>query len=182
MELHQKLVSIQANLKAPKKQLNSFGQYHYRSAEDILEALKPLLNEYSLALTLSDEMIEVGGRVYVKATCRLMANLVPFISDDGTTNEKAQEIEVSACAREPSERKGMDDSQMTGATSSYARKYALNGMFAIDDNKDGDFQPVWWNEAIAYLNGGGQIDKIEKKYPELTEGLKTRLMDAAVKK
>jgi hypothetical protein len=122
------LQKIQQELKAPKNQFNSFGKYNYRSCEDILEGVKPLLKEHDCQLTLSDEMIEVGGRVYVKATATFTAL---------TGGEK---VIVSACAREPVDRKGMDDSQITGATSSYARKYALNGLFCIDDTKDADTQ------------------------------------------
>lgn len=164
MNLHTKIQTIQSELKAPKKQTNSFGGFNYRSAEDILEALKPHLMNNQLIQTISDKMIIVGDRVYVEATCTVT---------DGTDT-----ISVTANAREPKEQKGMGDSQMTGSASSYARKYAMNGMWLIDDNKDGDFQPVWWNEAVAYLKANGKIEAIEKKY-ELTEELKVRLMDAA---
>ena len=122
--LHQKLVSIQSELKAPKGQLNKFGGYKYRSCEDILEALKPLLKQYALQLTITDDVVEVGGRIYVRATA--------FLSDGQSA------IETSAFAREAAEKKGMDDAQITGAASSYARKYALNGLFCIDDTKDAD--------------------------------------------
>lgn len=121
-----KLADIQARLKAPKGQYNSFGGYKYRSAEDILEAVKPLLKEVDAALTLSDEMVAVGNRIYVAATAR-------FFSTDGSP-----EISVKAYAREEETKKGMDGAQITGAASSYARKYALNGLFAIDDTKDAD--------------------------------------------
>ena len=124
MKLHEKLLSIQTKLKAPKGQYNSFGKYSYRSAEDILEAVKPLNAEQGLLLTITDEIKEVGGRIYVVATATV---------SDGT-----DELKVSAFAREPENKKGMDESQITGATSSYARKYALNGLYAIDDNKDAD--------------------------------------------
>lgn len=124
MKLHEKLLAIQTKLKAPKGQYNSFGKYSYRSAEDILEAVKPLNAEQGLLLTITDEIKEVGGRIYVVATATV---------SDGT-----DELKVSAFAREPESKKGMDDSQITGATSSYARKYALNGLYAIDDNKDAD--------------------------------------------
>lgn len=117
-----KLSEIQKNLKAPKNQRNNFGGYNYRSCEDILEAVKPLLN--GLILTISDDIVEVGGRVYVKATAKI---------SDGENI-----IENTAFAREAEARKGMDDSQVTGATSSYARKYALNGLLCIDDTKDAD--------------------------------------------
>jgi len=123
-ELIKKLYQIQGELKAPKNQRNNFGGYNYRSCEDILEAVKPLLGKHELALTISDEIIEVGGRVYVKATAS--------ITDGEHT------INNSAYAREAESKKEMDDSQITGATSSYARKYALNGLLCIDDTKDAD--------------------------------------------
>jgi hypothetical protein len=119
-----KLNLIQSELKAPKNQRNTFGNYNYRSAEDILEAVKPLLLKHECSMTISDTMIEVGGRIYVKAT-------VDF--QDG---EKS--VSVSAFAREEETKKGMDAAQITGSASSYARKYALNGMFLIDDTKDPD--------------------------------------------
>ena len=118
----QKLSEIQKNLKAFKTQYNSFGKYHYRSCEDILEAVKPLLN--GLILYISDDVIQVGNRVYIRATVTL------------TDGEKS--ITNTAWAREEEDKKGMDGSQITGAASSYARKYALNGLFLIDDNKDSD--------------------------------------------
>lgn len=124
MKLHEKLLAIQTKLKAPKGQYNSFGKYSYRSAEDILEAVKPLNAEQGVLLTITDEIKEIGGRVYVVATVTV---------SDGT-----DELKVSAFAREPETKKKMDESQITGATSSYARKYALNGLYAIDDNKDAD--------------------------------------------
>ena len=120
------LMHIQQELKAPKGQVNSFGGYKYRSAEDILEAVKPLLQETGLILLLSDDIIEVVGRVYVKATAILI---------DIATGES---IENHALAREAQAKKGADEAQITGAASSYARKYALNGLFAIDDTKDVD--------------------------------------------
>jgi hypothetical protein len=120
------LLAVQRDLKAPKGQFNSFGKYKYRSCEDIVEAVKPLLNENGLILTMSDEVIEVGGRVYIKAT----ATVTDIINGD--------KIEVTSMAREPEEKKGADTSQITGMASSYARKYSLNGLFAIDDTKDAD--------------------------------------------
>lgn len=117
------LIKIQQKLKAPKNQKNSFGGYNYRSAEDILEAVKPLLAEVGAVLTVSDELVFVGNRYYIKATARYICE---------------ETIEVSAYAREPETKKGMDDSQITGTASSYARKYALNGLFLIDDTKDAD--------------------------------------------
>lgn len=120
-----KLVNVQSDLKAPKSQYNSFGKYKYRSCEDILEAVKPHLKKNGLALVVKDEIVEIAGRVYVKATAKVI-------------DENGAEISTTAYAREPQEKKGMDDSQVTGSSSSYARKYALNGLFAIDDNKDAD--------------------------------------------
>lgn len=116
---------IQARLKAPKSQFNSFGKYYYRSCEDIVEAVKPILAEFGYYLNMCDDIVECGGRVYVKATASVM---------DGSTIIQSS----SALAREPETKKGMDDSQITGTASSYARKYALNGLFAIDDTKDAD--------------------------------------------
>ena len=118
------LNEIQTSLVAPKSQYNSFGKYSYRSCEGILEALKPLLKLHKATLIITDEIQDVGGRVYVKATATLTA--------------KDQSWQATAFAREPEERKGMDESQVTGAASSYARKYALNGLFAIDDTRDAD--------------------------------------------
>lgn len=124
--IRQKLQGIQSSLKAPKGQTNKFGGYRYRSAEDILEALKPLLGEWGCSLVIQDDMVEVGSRIYVKAT----ANLID--------NETESVLSTSAFAREAEAKKGMDDAQITGSASSYARKYALNGLFAIDDTKDPD--------------------------------------------
>lgn len=120
------LMAVQAELKAPKGQHNSFGKYDYRSAEDIIEAVKPLLKENGLFLNMSDEVVLVGDRYYIKATVKVV---------DVVTGESVQ---TSALAREASQKKGMDESQVTGTASSYARKYALNGLFAIDDNRDAD--------------------------------------------
>ena len=118
------LSTIQKNLKAPKNQFNKFGGYNYRSCEDILEALKPITADLGAAVTIEDEIVFIGNRFYVKATA--------------TLHFEAETLSVSAYAREAETKKGMDESQITGATSSYARKYALNGLFAIDDNKDAD--------------------------------------------
>ena len=127
MNIYEKLLKTQVELKAPKGQYNSFGKYKYRSCEDILEALKPVLDKFKLTLFIKDDVIEVNGRNYVKAVITLV-NI-----------EKPDEIiETSSLAREEETKKGMDGSQITGASSSYARKYALNGMFMIDDTKDSD--------------------------------------------
>ena len=119
------LVYIQSNLKAPKNQRNNFGGYNYRSCEDIMEAVKPLLKDVNCTLTVSDDIVQVGDRIYVKATAKLKT-------------PSGEIYENTAFAREAQSKKGMDDSQVTGATSSYARKYALNGLFCIDDTKDAD--------------------------------------------
>ena len=124
MSVHEKLLLIQGKLKAPKSQYNSFGKYNYRSCEDILEAVKPLCAEQGVFLNLSDELLFISGRFYVKATA---------VISDGTDS-----ISSTAYAREDEMKKGMDGSQITGCASSYARKYALNGLFLIDDTKDAD--------------------------------------------
>ena len=124
LSLKEKLKRVQIELKAPKNLYNSFGKYHYRNAEGIQEALKPMEKTYEFVTILSDEIVEVGGRVYVKATATIM--------------DAIDSISVTAYAREASDKKGMDDAQVTGATSSYARKYALNGLFLLDDTKDSD--------------------------------------------
>lgn len=119
-----KLIQIQSELKAPKGQYNTFGKYKYRSAEDILEAVKPICVKHDVLLTLTDSVEMIGERFYVKATAR--------VTDGKET------VEVTAFAREDLDKKGMDGSQITGTASSYARKYALNGLFCIDDTKDAD--------------------------------------------
>lgn len=164
------LIRIQKELKAPKDKMNSFGGYKYRSCESILEAVKPLLN--GCLLLMSDEVKAIGTKNYVVATAT-------FIEEDG------KQFIVTAYAREPETRKGMDDSQITGASSSYARKYALNGLFAIDDNQDADnskpglpkLEPTMtakWNNAVKALREGKTIDDIEKVY-YLTDETKKRL-------
>lgn len=128
--IYEKLSDIQVKLKAPKGQKNTFGGYRYRSAEDILENVKPICNENRTTLILSDRMVPVNGvgdtRFYVEATARLY------------DWDSESYIEVTAAAREAATKKGMDDSQITGTASSYARKYAMNGLFNIDDTKDAD--------------------------------------------
>ena len=130
MALLEKLNHIQTELKAPKNLINKFGGYSYRNAEGILEALKPLLKKYECIVCLSDEVVEIGGRVYVKATAT--------ISDNDSMLKTVCSYSATAYAREADSKKGMDDAQLTGATGSYARKYALNGLFLLDDNKDAD--------------------------------------------
>ena len=126
LTIYEKLLKIQTELKAPKNQVNKFGGYNYRSCEDILEAVKPLLEKYNCTLKISDELVNVGERYYIKATALLI------------DTEKGMVIENTAFAREEESKKGMDGSQITGATSSYCRKYCLNGLFLIDDTKDAD--------------------------------------------
>ena len=126
MNVYEKLMTVQTKLRAPKGQYNSFGKYSYRSCEDILEALKPLLAEVGAIINISDEAKLLGDRHYIEATAM-------FIDV-----ETGDSVVARALAREACIKKGMDDSQITGATSSYARKYALNGLFGIDDNKDAD--------------------------------------------
>ena len=150
LSIHERLSEIQTKLKAPKGQVNSFGNYSYRSCEDILEAVKPHLE--GLTLTLSDEIVNLGDRYYVKATAKL---------SNGTDN-----IENTAFAREAQEKKGMDESQITGAASSYARKYALNGLFAIDDTKDADTMDNTKQASSSPASGGSnqnaQIELMKK--------------------
>lgn len=141
LTLKEKLIEMQRELKAPKGQYNKFGKYNYRSAEDILEAVKPINSKYGVLLTISDDIIQVGERVYVKATAKL-------------TDDK-DSIVVTAFAREALDKKGMDDSQITGAASSYARKYALNGLYLIDDTKDADTDE--------YANQNNQAPQQEKQ-------------------
>lgn len=170
LTFHGRVVSIQSELKAPKSQYNSFGKYSYRNQEDILEAVKPLLNKYGLSLTITDEIKEVGGLVFVEARAILH-------SPEGSVEAKAQ------AGIDPN-RKGMDISQSFGSSSSYARKYCLNGIFLIDDTRDSDatnthdkpqattlVQKAWLNEgtpefakAQAYIKAGNSIADIKKKY------------------
>ena len=175
------LIEIQATLKAPKNQYNSFGKYKYRSCEDILEGVKPLLRQNNAILTISDDIIQVGDRNYVKATAT-------FRCGD-------QSVSVSACAREPLAQKGMGDAQITGSTSSYARKYALNGLFAIDDTKDDDTRdnspqigvdPVDLervDNAVGYFKkivDGDNIedhDKVKKAWERLTNDERIKVMN-----
>ncbi len=167
-----KLTEIQNKLKAPKSQYNSFGKYNYRNCEDILEAVKPLLKEHECCLTLEDEIVLIGDRFYIKSTANLFNN-------DGSLIAKAP-----AFAREEEQKKGMDAAQLTGAASSYSRKYALNGLFCIDDPKDSDttnqhdknenIQEVVKKEYVK------PIEKLEKQKPEVKinfEQIKQRLLD-----
>ena len=158
--IHEKLSQIQSKLNAPKGQYNSFGKYNYRNCEDILQALKPILSEHKCHVSLSDEVVMVGNRFYIKATATI-------------TDSENNSFSTTAFAREAESKKGMDESQVTGSTSSYARKYALNGLFAIDDNKDADTlnnhadftnQPV----AQAAIQQGAQMGSV-KQLPTLSD-------------
>lgn len=136
------LIAIQSELKAPKNQRNTFGNYNYRSAEDILEALKPMLKENGCILTISDEIVMIGNRFYIKALATI-------------TNSEKESVSTSSFAREEETKKGMDGAQITGSASSYARKYALNGLFCIDDTKDPDSTNPHGKEANKEANNGG---------------------------
>src|SRR5690625_1385027 len=161
--LVQKLLIVQKELKAPKGQYNSFGKYAYRSAEDILEAVKPLNAEQGLLLTLSDEPILTGDRHYIKATAT--------ITDGNDTHS------VTAYARESLNKKGMDDSQITGTASSYARKYALNGMYLIDDTKDADT-----DEYQNQSNRSNTQNNTKQTFQTQGKPQKNNLSDAQVKR
>lgn len=158
--LNEKLIAVQSELKAPKGNFNKFGGYKYRSCEDILEAVKPLLAQNSLLLTIKDTIEEIGGRVYVRATAT--------ISDGDSA------ISVDAYAREAEVKKGMDDSQITGTASSYARKYCLNGLFLIDDTKDADTdeftaqtrRPQTSRQPAQDFDGSARIDATQAKVIE----------------
>jgi essential recombination function protein len=182
MNIYEKLLKAQVELKAPKGQYNSFGKYKYRSCEDILEALKPVLDKLKLTLFIKDDVIEVNTRNYVKATI-ILVNI-----------EKPDEIiETSALAREEETKKGIDGSQITGASSSYARKYALNGMFMIDDTKDSDSTNTHGKEeakktsetefkkAIDMINAlANTEEKSEKVFDMIEKFNKNSLMDCTI--
>ena len=164
LKLIDKLNKIQTELNAPKKQYNSFGKYYFRNCDDILEAVKPLCKEYNCSVLLSDKVNQVGERYYIECTATLI---------DGS-NEK---IEVTASARESLDQKGMQEQQVTGSTSSYARKYALNGLFALDDNKDADTTNTHnkqtasptnsksdLQQAIDILNSSKDLEELKKNW------------------
>ena len=195
MSIYTKLMNVQNELKVPKNNKNTFGNYKFRNAEDILEALKPLLKKYNATVIITDDVVMVGDRYYIKAT-------VKFID-----TETGEMIETSALAREEETKKGFDASQITGSTSSYARKYALNGLFAIDDTKDSDTtnkhlkdEPTLSDAQIKRLytisnKAGYSADKVKNmikqkynkeikqmnrsEYDNVTEGLQ-RIADARV--
>lgn len=157
------LIAIQSELKAPKSQFNKFGGYKYRKAEDILEAVKPLLAKQKCTLTITDDVVLIGNRIYVKATATIK-------------NEKGECETTTGWAREEESKKGMDGSQITGASSSYARKYALNGLFAIDDNADSDTTNDGQHQAAQHQTQTQQLAAQQPATPQchpndLNEGL-----------
>ena len=151
MNIYEKLMNIQKELKAPKGQYNSFGKYKYRSCEDILESVKPLLEKYKVTIILTDKLEQIGERYYIRAKAILI------------DTESNNSIENTAYAREEETKKGMDGSQITGTSSSYARKYALNGLLLIDDTKDAD------TDEFAKENNKGKT-KEEPKEKKITPG------------
>ncbi len=153
MNIYEKLSNIQAELKAPKGQFNKFGGYKYRSCEDILEAVKPLCKKYKVVLILDDTLENIGNRYYIKAIAKLIDIEQPY-EEWGDDIKSVNCICNSAYAREEETKKGMDGSQITGTASSYARKYALNGLFNIDDTKDAD------TDEYTKQTSGGVEDKI----------------------
>ena len=169
MNIYEKINKIQVELKAPKSQRNNFGNYNFRNCEDILEALKPLLLREKIIIQLSDDLVQIGDRFYIKATATLI---------DVESGEKHS---TTAFAREELSKKGMDGSQITGASSSYARKYALNGLLAIDDTKDSDTTNTHNNNDSKNQkkqvsteekrkNGENYIAKNTQKYQEMING------------
>lgn len=160
--IYQKLNIVQSKMKAPKNLFNSFGKYKYRNAESILEAFKPYGKELGLVLMLNDSVEQIGDRVYIKATATLI---------DIEDNSR---IDVSAYAREPMSKKGLDDSQLSGATSSYARKYCLNGLFLLDDTKDSDTDE--------YRNQAENQYKAQNKPSKLTDVQVQSLINVVTKK
>ena len=167
MTIYEKLAKIQSTLKAPKGQYNAFGKYKYRNCEDILEAVKPLLAEVKAVVIIGDELELIGNRFYVKATARF----IDCESDAQITN--------SAYAREEDTKKGMDGSQVTGSSSSYARKYALNGLFCIDDTKDSDMTNGIPDQENSQK---GQTGSQNAKPVTLTEAQKKELAELAYRK
>jgi len=181
LTLPERLLKVQAELKAPKNQYNSFGKYKYRNQEDILEAVKPLLAKYSLNLIVTDEVRELGGLVFIHATAKVF----------GDQSEPV--VEVSAQAGVDPDRKGMDIAQSFGSSSSYARKYALNGLFLIDDTRDADTTNTHgqqtasvgkealpksgakFQKAKEFVRNGGSIDSIKAKY-QLTKEVEQLLL------
>ena len=170
MNIYEKLAAIQQELIAPKNQFNKFGNYSYRSCEDILEGLKPCLKKVNAAVKISDEILQIGDRYYIKAT----ANLIDCESGESISN--------TALAREEDSKKGMDSSQLTGSTSSYARKYALNGLFCIDDVKDADSRDNSARDAKQNKDtAASEADRIAK-VNEVMSALKEKDIDVEIVK
>ena len=163
MTVLEKLLQVQSKLKAPKSQYNTFGKYSYRNCEDILEAVKPLCLEVNAVVTIRDKPVQRGDRYYIEATA---------VFHDC---ESSQQIIITAYAREEESKKGMDSSQVTGSTSSYARKYALNGLFAIDDTKDSDTTNTGTTKKNTEKNENGQSQKTTQSDPTITETMLTTL-------
>ena len=153
MGIYEKLLNIQTTLKAPKGQFNKFGNYKYRNCEDILESLKPLLFDNKVVVLINDDIVAVNDRIYIKTTVTLK------------DTESEEKIDTTAFAREEETKKGMDSSQITGSASSYARKYALNAMFAIDDTKDSDTTNQGTNNQEENRNTQSQ----KKDYKSMTD-------------
>ena len=154
MNIQQKLLKVQTELKAPKNQYNGFGKYKYRNQEDILEAVKPLLAKYDLNLIITDQVIEVAGLAFINATAKVF------------TDSTEPVVEVSAQAGIDPNRKGMDIAQSFGSSSSYARKYALNGLFLIDDTKDADATNTHGQDVVAVKSGKPVLPKSGKTFAE----------------
>jgi len=182
MTINERLIAIQSELKVPKGNYNSFGKYKYRSAEDILEAVKPILNKYQLSLILTDRVQLIGNKLFLQATASLYFN--------GEYIEGSQRFFETQGFAEMSEHKGMSSEQCTGTASSYARKYALNGLFLIDETEsDADHdnkkevarKPILnadteqFGKAVEYLMKGGSIDAIKAKY-EVSQEVETKLI------
>lgn len=169
MGLVDKLSHIQRRMKVPKDMKNTFGNYYYRNSESIFEAFKPFSEEYKVSLTVSDEIVIVGDRIYVKAIAKL------------TDCETAEEISTTAFAREASSKKGMDDSQITGTASSYARKYAMNGLFLLDDTKDPDTDEAREEQNNKSASASGKINgKSGNEIEKLLEKLKSECVRTGV--
>ena len=172
MNVYEKLMTVQTKLRAPKGQYNNFGKYSYRSCEDILEALKPLLAEAGAIVNVTDEIKLIGDRYYVEATASFI---------DTETGER---MIAKASAREAETKKGMDDSQVTGSVSSYARKYALNGLFAIDDNKDADSTNTHGKEIKPNMTPTGITEAQLKRLLAIGNkaGVKKEIVEGTVRK
>lgn len=156
MGVYEKLLAIQTELKAPKAQFNNFGKYKYRNCEDILESLKPILAKNRATITISDDVVSVGNRIYIRATAKIV------------DTETGESVETTAYAREEESKKGMDGSQLTGSSSSYARKYALNGLFAIDDTKDSDYCSPELNRPLKQKTKN-ELNQLIAEYAEKTD-------------